>query len=93
LNISVKDAAEIGKKYKLDEVLIIGYKKTDNTQFVTTWGSNIEDCAIVAAFGNWIKKNILKWPEKNCNAISANIRKLEQERKNLKERIKILENK
>jgi methionyl-tRNA formyltransferase len=93
MKIPVKAAAEIGKVYKLDEVVIIGYKKEDNTQFVTTWGTTTEDCAVVAAFGNYIKKNILKWPLDNCEAISASVRKLKEELKSLKNRIKILENK
>lgn len=63
--IPVKAAADIGKLYGYNQVVIHAFSLGANVQTVATWGQSQADCENAAAGGNAIKK-LLGWPEDQC---------------------------
>ncbi len=74
--IPIRHGKNIGEQYGFDQIIIIGVNPNNNQSSVATWGKTTEQSHQVAIAGNKIKKEVLKWNEENCNAISNKIKKL-----------------
>ena len=81
-NIPIDAAKKLAKEYEKDVVVIIAFDRKYNQQCVATYGKTLQDCIEAAAFGNGLKRNILKWPEEHCNAKPARQKKMEQKNEN-----------
>ncbi len=63
LKIPTSVAADISKKYKLDQVYIIGRKVGDpGHETVTTYGKDRVHCDVAAMAGDALKTKFLDWP-------------------------------
>jgi len=69
--VTISVAKRISKECEKDVVVIIAFDRKYHQQCVATYGKSLQDCIEAAAFGNGIKRNVLKWPEKECNAKPA----------------------
>ena len=63
--LPIKAARDVGKKYKLSQVIIIARGLT--LDHVVTWGKTQDDCARAAEGGNSLKR-YMGWPESKCHA-------------------------
>jgi hypothetical protein len=66
--IPIKAAKDIAEKYDTSIVCVIAWDAKDGSQHVTTYGKNKQECEWAAQLGNRIKREVLKWPEDQCNA-------------------------
>lgn len=53
--IPVWDVAMLASKFKLDRVVVVGYKDREGTVHLVTWGKTLEDCKQAAESGNYIR--------------------------------------
>ena len=60
--IPIKAAADIGKAYKQDQVILVTWDASQGLTHVVTWGATKEDCSGAAIGGNAVK-TALGWPE------------------------------
>ena len=72
--IPINEAKKISEKYGQNQVIIVTWDKINNRQHVVTYGSTITDCEQAAKGGNFVKK-ALGWPEEQCNAVPARVRR------------------
>ena len=64
--IPIKSAKYIAENYGYDQVIIIGRKTGENgREHVTTYGVNKEHCGVAAHIGDFLKHDVMKWPEEN----------------------------
>ena len=82
--IPIKTAKEIASNHNCDQILIFGWSKGDDIQYVVTYGKTTEDSDQIAQGGNYIKKVALGWPMSRCCDQPNRVKKL-------KEKIKTLE--
>lgn len=68
--IPVSAAAEIGKKFNKDQVIVVAWDLETGETWVTTWGSNKVQCVQAAEGGNFVKK-ALGWPNELTQTKSA----------------------
>lgn len=74
--IPIARAKEIGNTLGYDQVIIVAWDASSGTQSVTTWGSTLEYCSHAAEGGNFVKK-ALGWPEEQCQAKPARVKRKE----------------
>lgn len=72
--IPIKAAKDIAEKYDGSIVCIVAWDGKTGKQHVTTFGVSKQECEWAALLGNSIKREVLKWPEEQCNAIPARIK-------------------
>jgi hypothetical protein len=61
-SIPISAAAELSKKYNLDQVVIIARRPgLGGREFVTTYGKDKVNCAVAATIGKFISAEIMKW--------------------------------
>lgn len=87
-NIPIKAAKEFAEKYDKDQVIMLSWSRKDGLTWVTTYGKSIEDCDQASQGGNWLKKNLLNWPDSKCVAEPNRVKKLKEEIKKLKNELK-----
>lgn len=75
--IPIQRAKDIGNDLGYDQVIIVAWDKNTGTTSVTTWGSTLEQCAGAAEGGNFVKK-ALGWPEDQCQAKPARVKRKEK---------------
>lgn len=75
MRIPIKDAKLIANTYGYDIVAIVAYNSKTNKQHVTTYGRSKQECKWAAVLGNRIKREILGWPEEECNAVPARVKR------------------
>lgn len=67
MEIPIKAAEEIAKKYGYDQIVIIGrVVDTDDKagwEHVTTYGVNKDHCQAAATIGNHLKYKVMGWPQ------------------------------
>ena len=67
MEIPIKAAEEIAKKYGYDQIVIIGrvVDKQDQSgwEHVTTYGVNKDHCRAAALIGNHLKYKVMGWPQ------------------------------
>ena len=68
MKIPIKSAKDIAKNYGWDQVIIVAWNEKRDETHVTTFGKSLNDCAKAAMNGNLIKKNLLGWPDEQCQA-------------------------
>jgi hypothetical protein len=65
MEIPISAAKRIAHKYDYDQVVIIGRKVGEGgNEHVTTYGKDKEHCGVAARIGNYLKYEVMKWPEK-----------------------------
>ena len=72
--IPIKAAKEVSLKYDWPEIVIFGYDPKTGLQHVTTFGVSVDQCVDAAKAGNYLKKS-LGWPENQCQAQAARVKK------------------
>jgi hypothetical protein len=72
--IPIAAAKRISKEYDVPIVIVFAIDPATNAQHVTTFGDTIVNCAAAARGGNELKKH-LGWPEGQCNAEPARVRR------------------
>ena len=68
--IPIKVARDLGKKLGMTEAILVFVDK-NGQQHVVTWGKRYNDCVDAARTGNYIKRDILRWPNELCKAKPA----------------------
>lgn len=87
----IKAARDVAKAYGKDQVILLCYSRDDGLTWVTTYGKTGEDCDQASQGGNWLKKNWLKWEDHIGEP--NRVTKMKQEIKELKEKIKKMNDK
>lgn len=87
LRIPIKAARDIAKKYRYDQLIILGIDVAKNRQHVTTFGKSTVDADQAAQGGNYIKQQLLGWPANECLAEPTRVRKLLERIKELERKI------
>lgn len=75
-HIPIRAAKDVGNDFGYDQVLIFAWHRGSRTQHVTTWGRSQEDCDQIAQGGNYIKREVLGWPEAKACAEPSRVRRL-----------------
>lgn len=70
--IPIQAAKDIASKHACRQVIILAWDGVST--HVVTYGKSVEDCLQAANGGNAIKRS-LGWPESECNAVPARIKR------------------
>ena len=73
-SIPIKVAKDIAKAYDKDQVIIVTWDKAHCKTHVTTFGVTLKDCEEAAQGGNFVKA-ALGWPEEECQAVPARVKR------------------
>ena len=72
--IPTTEAKRLAKLYAQNQVIIVTWDKIYNRQHVVTYGLSVADCEQAALGGNFVKK-ALGWPDEQCHAEPARMRR------------------
>jgi len=62
MTIPISAAKKIAKDFDYDQVIIIARKVGEGgNEHVTTYGVDKANCQVAAHFGNFIKREVMKW--------------------------------
>jgi hypothetical protein len=87
--VPIKSVRNIGKEFGFDQVIVLSFSRKDGVTNVATWGKTTNDCDEAAQGGNYIKKEILNWPDNYCQTEPNRVTKLKREIKELRKLAKI----
>lgn len=65
--VPVAAAKRVAHEQDLDQVIIVGFRKSDGHTHVVTYGKTLVDCDQAAFGGNRIKREVLRWPPELCD--------------------------
>ena len=68
MKIPITAAKKIANDFIWQQVIIVAWSPKEGTTHVTTYGKTLDDCKKAAENGNLIKKNLLGWPDDQCQA-------------------------
>lgn len=68
IEVPIEAARLIANKYNKEQVVIICWDEDHGKTHVTTYGTTKKHCEWATKLGNIIKRDVLKWPEEECNS-------------------------
>ena len=77
--IAIQEAKNIAAKYRLEQVIIVAWDAEEQRTHVVTYGATLKACEQAAQGGNFVKK-ALGWPDEECQAKPARVKRKEQSR-------------
>ena len=89
-NIPIKAAKKIADDYEKDQVIMICWSAKYQRTWVTTYGKTDIDCDQACQAGNWLKKNMLNWPDAECKIEPSRVKNLQKKIKKLQDEMHIL---
>lgn len=70
--IPISAGRQIAEQYGYDQVIIVARKVGESGgEHCTTYGVNVENCAVAARIGEFFKHKLMKWPGDIGNFIEA----------------------
>lgn len=72
--IPIRVARDVAREFRQSQVILLAWDKRSGLTHVVTCGETREDCEQAAEGGNRLKR-ALGWPEEECNAEPAHVRR------------------
>ncbi len=76
--VSIAAAKRLARECGMSQVAVVGWDGKTGRTWVATYGQSITDCEQAAMLGNKIKRQVLGWPEEQCDARPARMRRRER---------------